>query len=108
MQQIKKIDMKAATNHNHSALQKYMRIVSTFCHIAEKFNDKIEALLAAIDTETFNQIVDVSPVAAEKLRIHDWLHADLMPYKEGGTFRGCVSFIPDVGQNICFVKDVTK
>lgn len=100
--------MNAAQNHNHRALQKYLRIVSTFCHITEKFNDKIETLLTAIDPETFDQVIDAAPMAVEKLRIHDWLHADLTPYTEGGTFRGCVSFIPAVEQNICFVKDVTK
>lgn len=105
---MKNVKGNAAKVDDHRALHKYIRIVSTFCDIAGSFNARIEALTRTIDTATFNQILDATPMIVEKLHVFDWLHADITPYKEGGMFRGIVSFVSDPKQNICFIKDVTK
>lgn len=102
------VENNAAGVQNDRALHKYIRIVSSFCDIAETFNARMDALIKSFDPDTFNQIVDELPLPAHKLQIRKWLHADLSAYVQGTAFRGQITSIPDLELTLCYIKDTAK
>lgn len=108
MKQMAQVETDAIGVQNDATLHKYIRIVSSFCDLAETFNARIDALMKSIDPEQFNQIVDQLPLPAHKLQIKKWLHADLSAYEQGTAFRGQITSIPDLELTICYVRDTAK